>query len=62
MMVSPRGPVFRPWPGDKVTIAVSRPSGTNGQTLTIDASRLELRPGTRVTATWKAAATRLIAI
>jgi hypothetical protein len=44
-----RAPVFRPWPGDKVTIAVSRPSGTNGQTLTIDLSRLELRPGTRST-------------
>jgi hypothetical protein len=44
-----RAPVFRPWPGDKITIAVSRPSGTNGQTLTIDASRLELRPGTRST-------------
>lgn len=42
-----RLPAWRPWPGEKVKIAVSRPGGVEGQTLTIDSSRLELKPGRR---------------
>jgi hypothetical protein len=45
-----RIPVFRPWPGEAVTIAISRPPGTAGQTLTIDSSELALTPGIRSTA------------
>lgn len=44
-----REPVWRPWPGEKVGIAVSRPSAKSGATLTIDLARLELRPGLRAT-------------
>ena len=44
-----RVPVFRPWPGEAVTISISRPPGIPGQTLTIDGSRLTLSPGIRST-------------
>jgi hypothetical protein len=40
---------WRPWPGEKVALAVERPAGAGGATLTIDRSRLELRPGLRAT-------------
>jgi hypothetical protein len=40
---------WRPWPGESVDIAVSRPAGVPGQTLTIDHSRLEVQPGIRAT-------------
>jgi hypothetical protein len=36
-----------PWPGEAVTLRVSRPEGIEGPTLTVDSSRLELRPGLR---------------
>lgn len=42
-------PVWRPWPGETVTVAVARPAGVAGQTLTIDASRMEVVPGLRAT-------------
>jgi hypothetical protein len=48
----PRGvwrPKWRPWPGEKLTLKVTRPEGVEGQTLTIDRSKLELRPGQRAT-------------
>jgi hypothetical protein len=44
-----RMPEWRPWPGESVTVAVARPGGTPGQTVTIDASQTELRPGARTT-------------
>lgn len=44
-----RVPIFRPWPGEKVTIAISRPAGTGGQTLTVDDAQLTLAPGIRST-------------
>lgn len=44
-----REPVWRPWPGEKVGISVSRPAAKSGATLTIDLARLELRPGLRAT-------------
>lgn len=42
-------PEWRPWPGESVNIAISRPDGVAGQTLTIDQSTLEVRPGLRST-------------
>ena len=44
-----RVPLYRPWPGETLTIAISRPPGTAGQTLTIDSSELVLAPGIRST-------------
>jgi len=40
-------PTWHPWPGEEVTLTVSRPSGVEGRTLTMESSRLELRPGQR---------------
>lgn len=42
-------PEWRPWPGESLSLDISRPSGAAGQTLTIDESRLEMRPGLRST-------------
>ena len=44
-----RLPEWRPWPEEKVTVAVSRPEGVTGRTLTIDHSVLSLSPGQRTT-------------
>jgi hypothetical protein len=41
--------VWRPWPGESVTLAVVRPAGVPGQTLTIDESELGISPGLRAT-------------
>jgi len=43
-------PQWRPWPGEQVQLAISRPRGIEGQTVTIDRSLLELTPGKRATA------------
>lgn len=40
---------WRPWPGESVTLDIVRPAGVAGQTLTIDASSLWVRPGLRAT-------------
>ena len=40
---------WRPWPGERVALEIRRPAGVAGPTLTLDASRLELRPGQRAT-------------
>jgi hypothetical protein len=40
---------WRPWPGETVTIEVTRPGGLPGQTLTIDTSELTISPGLRAT-------------
>ena len=40
-------PTWHPWPGEKVTLSVTRPPGTEGQTLTVEKSHLELKPGQR---------------
>ncbi len=45
----PRVPTWRPWPGEEVRIAVSKPAGAGGQTLTIDGARLVLAPSVRAT-------------
>ena len=44
-----RIPEWRPWPGESVTLAISRPEGIAGQTLTIDHTTLTVRPGLRST-------------
>jgi len=44
-----RIPEWRPWPGESVTLAISRPAGIDGQTLTIDRSILTVSPGLRST-------------
>ncbi|HKO90459.1 MAG TPA: hypothetical protein VJU61_04870, partial [Polyangiaceae bacterium] len=41
-------PVFAPWPGESVSLAVVRPAAASGQTATIDSARLELHPGVRL--------------
>jgi hypothetical protein len=38
---------WRPWPGEKLALAIERPEGAGGETLTIDRSRLTLAPGLR---------------
>lgn len=40
-------PEWHPWPGEQLSLLVTRPEAVNGQTLTIDNSRLSLRPGQR---------------
>ncbi len=40
-------PQWRPWPGEAVTIDVSRPEAVSGRTTTIDRAHLTLTPGKR---------------
>ena len=40
-------PEWRPWPGEKIIIEVTRPEAVEGQSLTIDKSRLQITPGKR---------------
>lgn len=42
-------PTWRPWPGESVTLTVSRPKGVTGQTVTVDSSTLVITPGQRTT-------------
>ncbi|MCC7413156.1 MAG: hypothetical protein IT495_16190 [Gammaproteobacteria bacterium] len=44
-----RQPEWRPWPGEAVTLTVTRPAGAPGPTLTIDESHLAVQPGKRAT-------------
>src|SRR6185369_2408030 len=46
-----RAPHWRPWRGETVTVPVTRPGGTEGQTLTIERAELTVRPGARSTST-----------
>jgi hypothetical protein len=43
-------PTWHPWPGEAVSLKISRPAGIAGQTLTIEKSHLVLRPGQKTTA------------
>ncbi len=43
-------PTWHPWPGEVVSLKISRPAGIEGQTMTIEKSHLELRPGQKTTA------------
>jgi hypothetical protein len=40
---------WRPWPGEKLALAIERPAGSDGATLTLDRSQLALAPGLRAT-------------
>ena len=42
-------PEWRPWPGEALTLVVSRPGAVEGQTLTLKASRLATEIGQRAT-------------
>ncbi len=42
-------PKWHPWPGEELTINVSKPIGIKGKTITIDHSSLTINPGQRVT-------------
>ncbi len=44
-------PKWQPWPGEAVKIAVSKPSGVQGQTLTVDGTLVTVKPGSRATDT-----------
>ncbi len=44
-------PTWHPWPGEAVTLDISKPAGVDGQTLTIDKSHTVVRPGKRATDT-----------
>jgi len=46
-----RTPQWRPWPGETVTLAITRPGGTEGQSLTIENAGIALEPGARSTKT-----------
>ncbi len=41
-------PEWQPWPGEKVSLVVSRPQGVAGRTLTIDRSILVVKVGKRI--------------
>lgn len=41
-------PEWRPWPGETLILAISRPVGVAGQITTIDQSTLRLQPGERL--------------
>ena len=40
-------PEWHPWPGEKITLQITRPQAVEGQTLTIDNSSLGIKPGQR---------------
>lgn len=42
--------VWQPWPQETLRLDITRPTGVDGQTLTIDSSSLDLVPGPRTTA------------
>lgn len=40
-------PEWRPWPGEKVGLRIFRPEAVSGETLTVDKSELQIKPGKR---------------
>ena len=44
-----RTPEWHPWPGERVELAISRPEGIAGRTLTLVRSQLDVTPGVRAT-------------
>lgn len=42
-------PEWQPWPGERVSLNISRPVGVEGKTLTLDRSQLNIVPGQRIT-------------
>jgi hypothetical protein len=43
-------PRFDPWPGESLTITLTRPAAVDGQSTTIDSASLAVHPGTRLAA------------
>lgn len=41
-------PRYRPWPGESITLAVTRPEAVPGQTITVDQVTLDVTPGRRL--------------
>ncbi len=41
-------PKWHPWPGESVTLTITRPQGISGNTLTIDKSNIGIKPGKRM--------------
>lgn len=41
-------PHWRPWPGEKLTVNISRPDGIKGPTHTVEKAELEYSPGNRI--------------
>lgn len=42
-------PEWRPWPGETLKLAITKPAGVGGQTLTLDSVRTDITPGERST-------------
>ena len=40
-------PEWRPWPGERVLLTITRPSAVKGATLTVDRTDLQIKPGKR---------------
>lgn len=40
-------PVWQPWPGETLTVAIARPQGVAGSTRTVESAQLNYRPGAR---------------
>ncbi len=52
--VHPQGrvvPEWRPWPGEKLRVDLTRPAGVSGKTFTVDQSWLKVKPGLRASDT-----------
>lgn len=41
----PVAPNWRPWPGEKLTLSITRPQGVPGQTVTVERTSQRVRPG-----------------
>lgn len=41
-------PEWHPWPGETISLRITRPEAVNGQTLTVDNSLLSVKPGQRL--------------
>jgi hypothetical protein len=41
-------PTFRPWPGESLALALTRPKGVEGQSVTVDSAHLRVSPGIRL--------------
>jgi len=41
-------PTFRPWPGERLALTLTRPKGVEGQSVTVDSAHLQVSPGVRL--------------
>lgn len=51
-------PVYRPYPGESLSVAFERPAGAAGQSVTIDTAELHWAPGTRLSSSTLVVAVR----